>query len=277
MDTEIRQQYGSDPLAVRKTDHYKREYVKSFAEKWDELIDWERRAEGEGDFFIQQLAERGANRVLDLSTGTGFHSVRLLQEGFDVVSADGSSEMLAVAFRNAKRHGFILRTVHTDWRMLSRDVDGQFDAAVCLGNSFTHLFDEKDRRKALAEYYSVLSHDGVLIIDQRNYDAILDDGYSCKHTYHYCGEEVTAEPEYVDDGLARFKYSFPDDSEYHLNMYPLRREYLRRLLEEAGFMKVTTFGDYQAAFKEDDIDFYTHVAEKWHGGNGNGNGRGNGS
>lgn len=263
MKTKAEQTFGPDPLAVRDTDHYQEEYVPGFAEKWDELIDWEKRAEGEGDFFIRMLKEKGAARVLDVATGTGFHSVRLLQAGFDVVSADGSPEMLSVAFNNAKKHGFILRAVHSDWRTLSRDVSGAFDAVVCLGNSFTHLFDEKDRRKALAEYYSMLAHDGVLIIDQRNYDAMLDDGFTCKHIYHYCGSTVTAEPEHLDEGLARFRYSFADNSEFHLNMYPLRKAYLRRLLEEAGFQNVSTYGDYKSNYREEDSDFYTHVAEKW--------------
>lgn len=262
MNTLTEQVFGEDPTAIRETDHYQYEYVMTFAEKWDELIDWDRRAEGEGDFFIRMLQERGIQRVLDVATGTGFHSVRLLNAGFDVVSADGSAEMLSVAFRNAQKRGFILRTAHADWRTLGRDVGGEFDAVICLGNSFTHLFDEIDRRRALAEYYAALKHDGLLIIDQRNYDAILDNGFSCKHRYHYCGRSVTAEPEYVDKGLARFRYNFGDGSEFHLNMYPLRKAYMHRLLEEAGFQTITTYGDYEADYCERDSDFFTHVAEK---------------
>ena len=88
--------------------------------KWDELIDWDARAASEGDFFINILKERGVERVLDVATGTGFHSVRLLKAGFDVTSVDGSPEMLAQAFENAKRQGFIMKTLHADWRWLSQ-------------------------------------------------------------------------------------------------------------------------------------------------------------
>lgn len=48
-----KQSFGRDPTKVRETDHYHEEYVKSFVEKWDELIDWERRWQSEGDFFIE--------------------------------------------------------------------------------------------------------------------------------------------------------------------------------------------------------------------------------
>lgn len=48
-----RQLFGEDPVQVRESDHYRLEYIQSFVEKWDELIDWEMRAESEGDFFIR--------------------------------------------------------------------------------------------------------------------------------------------------------------------------------------------------------------------------------
>lgn len=261
-DTTVKQSFGSDPVAVRETDHYQHEYIESFVDKWDELIDWDSRAESEGTFFIDILKERGAKRILDVATGTGFHSVRLIEAGFDVVSADGSPEMLVKAFENGRRRGHILRTVQADWRWLNRDVHGVFDAVICLGNSFTHLFSEHDRRKTLAEFYAALRHDGILLLDQRNYDSILDHGFSSKHKYYYCGDNVSAEPEHIDDGLARFKYSFPDGSEYHLNMFPLRKDYSRRLMQEVGFQHIETFGDFKETYKETDPDFFVHVAEK---------------
>jgi len=256
------QDYGQNPLEKRDTDHYKMEYIHSFVEKWDDLIDWDKRAEGEGDFFINILKDHGAQRVLDVATGTGYHSVQLLKHGFDVTSVDGSPDMLSKAFENANKQGFVLRTINADWRWLNRDVYGTYDAVICLGNSFTHLFSERDRRKALAEFYAVLDHDGILILDQRNYDSILDNGFSFKHTYYYCGGDVQAEPEHVDDGLARFRYEFADDSVYHLNMFPLRKDYTRRLMHEVGFQHVETLGDFQEIYRDEEPDFFVHVAEK---------------
>ncbi len=261
-DDDVRQDYGDNPVEVRETGKYKDEYVKGFVDKWDELIDWDARAASEGDFFIQELKKRGAKRVLDVATGTGFHSVRLIEAGFQVVSADGSPEMLAKAFENARRRGHILRTVQADWRWLNRDIMGKFDAVVCLGNSFTHLFEERDRRKTLAEFYACLRHDGCLVLDQRNYDSILDEGFSSKHAYYYCGDNVKAEPEHVDDGLARFRYEFPDKSVYHLNMFPLRRQYVERLMFEVGFQRVRTFADFQETYQQDNPDFFVHIGEK---------------
>ena len=256
------QDYGNKPTEVRETDKYQEEYVHSFVEKWDELIDWQARAAGEESFFIRELKKRGKKKILDVATGTGFHSVQLLEAGFEVWSADGSPNMLAKAFDNARNKGHLLSAIHADWRWLNRDVHGKFDAIICLGNSFTHLFSENDRRKALAEFYSALKHDGVLIIDHRNYDVILDKGFQSKHTYYYAGDNVKAEPEYVDDGLARFRYEFPDESVFHLNMFPLREQYVYRLLKEVGFQNIITYGDFEETYKTDTPDFFIHIAEK---------------
>jgi len=261
-DTTIKQDFGTDPIAVRESDHYQQEYIEAFVDKWDQLIDWEARAKSEGDFFLRVLKEHNAKRVLDVATGTGFHSVRLIEAGFDVTSADGSQDMLAKAFENGRKRGHLIRTVHADWRWLNKDLRESYDAIVCLGNSFTHLHDEGDRRKTLAEFYAMLKHDGVLILDQRNYDAILDNGFSSKHTYYYCGENVSAEPEYMDEGLARFRYSFPDKSTYYLNMFPVRKDYVRKLMFEVGFQTVDTYGDFKETYHDDEPDFFVHVASK---------------
>lgn len=260
------QAYGDDPLEDRETDLYRVEYIKGFVEKWDELIDWDARARSEEEFFIEVLRARGKTSVLDVATGTGFHSVRLMEAGFDVTSADGSAAMLAKAFDNGVRRGLVLKTVQADWRWLNRDTRGRYDAIVCLGNSFTHLHEEHDRRRALAEFYAALKHDGILIIDQRNYDAMLDRGYTTKHRFYYCGDRVSAEPEHIDKGLVRFKYTFADGDEYTLNMCPIRKAYMRRLLLEAGFQSVQTYGDFQESYKDSDPDFFIHVAEKTLGG-----------
>ena len=260
--TGCKQDFGKNPIKVRESDHYQHEYIEGFVDKWDELIDWDARAQSEGDFFIKVLNDYGAKRVLDVATGTGFHSIRLIEAGFDVTSADGSPEMLAKAFENGRKRGHVLRTVHADWRWASRDIKERYDAVVCLGNSFTHLFDENDRRKALAEFYTLLKHDGVLILDQRNYDSILDNGFSSKHVYYYCGDNISAEPEHVDKGLTRFVYRFPDKSKYYLNMFPLRKEYVRRLLAEVGYQSICTYGDFKETYREDDPDFFIHIADK---------------
>ena len=47
-----------------------------------------------------------------------------------------------------------LRVVEAEWTKLGESfTDERFDAVICLGNAFTHLFDEADRLKSLNEIY----------------------------------------------------------------------------------------------------------------------------
>ena len=82
--------------------------------------------------------------------------------GFDVTGADGSATRPAKAKENAERfRQDSIQLVEAEWTSLSRAFPNEkFDAIVCLGNAFTHLFEESDRRKALQEIYTLLSDDG---------------------------------------------------------------------------------------------------------------------
>ncbi len=70
---------------------YATQYSKKFVERWDDLIDWDKRKAGENGFFENLLRQHSVKSVIDVSTGSGFHAVQLKQAGFDVVATDGSS------------------------------------------------------------------------------------------------------------------------------------------------------------------------------------------
>ena len=138
------QSYGKDPLEDRDTDLYRGEYIMSFVEKWDELIDWTARAETEGQFFIDVLRARGKETVLDVAC----------RHRLPLGAADRGrlQRHLRRRFRRDARQGvperpgaraLILKTVQADWRWLNRDIQGKYDAIICLGNSFTHLHEER--------------------------------------------------------------------------------------------------------------------------------------
>jgi len=45
-------------------------------------------------------------------------------------------------------------------------------------------------------------------------------------------------------------------------MYPLRKNYMQRLMCEVGFQRVETYGDFQETYRDKDPDFFVHIAEK---------------
>ena len=120
----IEQNYGDDPLADRDSNLYRGEFVRGFVDRWDQLIDWDARAASEGRFFTDVLRAHHKHTVVDVATGTGFHSVRLSAAGFDVTSVDGSATMLAKASETATDE-LILNTRQPDRRELNSVLHGR--------------------------------------------------------------------------------------------------------------------------------------------------------
>lgn len=245
-------------------DLFKQEYTAEFADRWDELIDWEGRARSEGGFFRDILRKNGARRVLDIASGTGFHTVTLTQDGFDVTGADGSRNMLEKARENAAARGLRhIPFVQAEWTNLSRSFPGEkFDAIICLGNAFTHLFDERDRKKALAEIHGLLVDGGIAIIDHRNYDCIVDKGYDSKHRYYYVGDSVDVHPEDVNHRVLKMRYQYEDGRFFFLTMCPIRQDYVTNLLHDTGFREVERYGDFEYDYDFYAPDFIVQVAKK---------------
>lgn len=244
------------------SDLYKREYEPSFAEKWDELIGWDNRSQGEGGFFEKLLREHGCERILDAATGTGYHAVKLAQAGFDVVAADGAQTMLTVADDNIRGYGMDVPTYCADWRKLSDQIPGKFDALLCLGNAFTHLAADEDRVAAMQQFYDVLEPGGLIVIDQRNYEMILEHGYRSKHQFYYVGEGVNAFPEEVNDEFVRFRYEFPDGAAYHLTLFTITVAEMTEFLTDSGFDELETYGDFAPDWERMEADFIIHVGHK---------------
>ncbi len=253
----------ADKILVPK-DLYKEQYSPEFAGRWDELIDWQRRAEAENNFFQDILKSYGVETVLDIVCGTGYHSVTLKADGFQVTAADGAPNMLEQTRQNARRFGIDdLRIVEAEWTGLSQVFAGeQFDAVICLGNAFTHLFDEGDRIKALGEVYQLLTKDGIAIVDQRNYDAILDNGFSSKHQSYYLGKTVEVSPEDLGEDLLTMRYEYDDGEVHFLTICPIRQEYVTSLLLGAGFRSVKRYGDFAEDYELYEPDFVIQVAMK---------------
>ena len=185
--------------------------------------------------------------------------------GLDVIGADGSTRMLTRAKENARQRGFTdIRFEEAEWATLSQSFSSgnQFDAIICLGNSFTHLFEEGGRKKALKEIHSLLKTGGIAIIDQRNYDALLDKGFSSKHEHYYLGDTVSVRPVSVRHDAVELEYHYSDGETHCLTLFPIRQVHLTNLLKQAGFESVVRFGDFEQRYEFYEPDFIVQVAKK---------------
>src|SRR3546814_16648246 len=91
-------------------DTYKREYTREFVSRWDRLIGWNSRAEGENGFFERLLRRHACREVADIPAGTGFHANRLADDGFAVNASDGAEPPTQQTERHANALGENRRT-----------------------------------------------------------------------------------------------------------------------------------------------------------------------
>lgn len=101
--------------------------------------------------------------VLDLACGTGSITQLLAAQGYAVIGADQSVEMLTLAQQKCWQAG--RSPLFIQQRMQDLELHCQIDAAVCLLDSFNHLPTWRDAEKALARLAKYLRPGGSLLFD----------------------------------------------------------------------------------------------------------------
>ena len=224
---------------------------------YDRFVDWEDRLAAELPFIEQQMETAGTHRVLDAACGTGMHAIALAQKGYRVVGADLSAGMIEQARSNAAQAGADVRFEIAGFGELSVRAGEDFDALLCLGNSLPHVLTPERLAATLDDFAACLRPGGLLLIQNRNFDAVLSD------------RERWMAPQHHQEGktewlFLRF-YDFDPDGLLTFNMMRLRRERnedwrqqvasiqlwpqtqpaLTGALEETSFGDIICFGDLQ--------------------------------
>jgi glycine/sarcosine N-methyltransferase len=231
----------------------------AFSADYDRFVNWEERLAYELPFIERQLTASDAQRILDVACGTGMHAIALAQRGYQVTGVDLSSRMIERAQANAAVAGCDVRFIVAGFGGLATQVGRGFDALLCLGNSLPHLLTAEALHETLADFAAVLRPGGLLLIQNRNFDAVM------------AGRVRWMAPQAHGEGgrkwlFVRF-YDFNTDSTLTFNVVTLRCDdggkwaqqvattTLRPLLHAglastvavAGFIDVACYGDMAGA------------------------------
>jgi len=244
------------------------------------------------NFLVDLLRAKGCKRILDVACGNGVDSCMLLEEGFDVVSVDASDKMLKRAYKTRWDHRkediydkWVIE--EANWLTLPEDIEdlvGEgFDAVINMGNSFAHLPDfqgaQQDHQRAIDNFHRVIKPGGILIIDHRNYDFILDHGYASQKNIYYNSKhikDIKTSVLYVNNqpNLVTLDYEmdvaeiYPEleDSHNHfrLSYYPHRLGSFKKLLKRTfgSCAEHQVFADFKPLTEEPNPAFYIHVIQK---------------
>jgi SAM-dependent methyltransferase len=116
-------------------------------------------------------------RILDCACGTGNSYVAFSKAGFEVFGTDGSREMLSFAKKNCQSVGVSTdRLVGEPLNWIALTLEQKefknlpFDVIVNTANSFCHIPATPEyMHQALSNFYKMLNHGGLLIIDTKKY------------------------------------------------------------------------------------------------------------
>jgi SAM-dependent methyltransferase len=199
------------PIATKSEPFYD-----ALSDDYDRFVNWEARLAHELPFLERLLDEHGARRVLDAACGTGMHAIALAQRGYQTVGTDSSVGMIEQARANAAVTGVDARFVVAGFGEMAEKVSDRFDAVLCLGNSLPHVLSTGNLRDTLADFAAVLRPGGLLLIQNRNFDAVM------ANQTRWMDPQVHQE----DDKewlFVRF-YDFNSDGTLAFNMLTLQRD-----------------------------------------------------
>mgnify|MGYP000853106239 FL=1 len=190
------------------------------SQDYDRFVNWPARLSLEIPFLLKKLREIERPtplRVLDAACATGQHAIALARQGFTVAGADLSAEMIALARHNAAVSGMAVRFEPTGFSNLAATFGQEsFDALLCLGNSLPHLLTPADLRAALVDFSACLAPGGLLIIQNRNFDAVL----ATRNRWMEPQTRTEGDHEWL---FQRF-YDFEPDGLIRFNMVTLARQ-----------------------------------------------------
>ncbi len=232
----------------------------ALSQTYDRFVDWNSRLAYELPFLEQildSLPSRAGEKtaVLDVACGTGMHAIALAQRGYRAVGSDVSQSMIHQARENARQAGVEVRfEVAGFGEQTAQFGEESFDAVFCLGNSLPHLLNETEVLNALKDFYRLLRPQGVVLIQNRNFDRVLQTLQREQEPQSFRqGEQewiFIRFYDFLEDGLIRFNFltlfrrgdqDWQQDWQSSL-LKPLLATDLSCWIEQAGFSVLRLFG-----------------------------------
>ncbi len=218
------------------------------APDYDVMTGFEKRFVVERPFFRVLVERYGISTALDAGCGTGFHSLLLAQLGVQVTAVDLSQEMLKRAQLHAAAARTELQTVHSDFIHLREKLKTTFDGVFSMGNTLAHILSGSDLRLSLQTFTELLRNDGLLFIQNLNYDRILRTQEPIQSVKEQDGVTFVR---YYEFGPATIRFNIlkitrsaggPHHSLNTVELRPVLKEEIMSMLAEAGFREIRAFG-----------------------------------
>ncbi|MCK8059587.1 MULTISPECIES: class I SAM-dependent methyltransferase [unclassified Fusibacter] len=220
-------------------------------------------------FYKDIFAGKNISTVHDVSFGTGNLTACLDELQIKVSGSDLSLEMLE---RAKEKYGSKYPLYQADFRLVSKTVAEKFDCVMCTGNSLGHVPND-DIAKVVSEMDALVSGDGYIFIDSRNWDKIRRDRQRF-YTYAplFVGEERINLVQVWDHDIETitFNFLFTYEKEnkitgkdiLHETYFPFERQLLEKELEACGYSVMESGAQMNMPVEIEAADWYYILAKK---------------
>lgn len=219
----------------------------SFARVYDTFMDnvpYDEWAEEYGQIMRDYQIEDGI--VLDLGCGTGSLTVRLQEQGYDMIGVDYSMEMLEIA--REKSEGKDILYLEQDMREF--ELYGTVRAVLCVCDSINYILEPEEVIEVFSLVDNYLDPDGIFLFDFNT-----DYKYS-----QIIGDQVIAEDR--EDMSFIWDNYYDEESkinEYALSIFVREKDDLYRKYEEYHYQRGYTLDEMKSYLKEAGLVFLSAV------------------
>jgi len=139
-------------------------------ESYDLLVDWSKRLANELPLLRSLFSEIQAKNILEVACSSGWHSLQLTKEGYDVTGLDIDPGLIEVARERASKQGLNINFVVADFLAPGLHFKEEFDAIFALGNSVPLISKESSYEEVFKRMASLLRPGGVVLVHILNFE-----------------------------------------------------------------------------------------------------------
>lgn len=247
----------------------KERYAGFIARDYDIMVNWDKRFAEEFPALFGLLKKNRVRTILDVGVWTGEYTIGVAKKGVKILGLDHQKIMIEMSEKKRndlpKKIKDNVSFLLTDYSDFSSKINNKYDAAICMGNSLPYipvslqtLFDQiskslKDKNAVIV--LQLLNFEKILKLKNRLLSFIIQksrEGDRKEHLYieffdKQKGNILTHHVIIFDSDSQNWIYKGTTSVPIH----DIRRETLKKILQKAGFKKISfsgNMGEYQGEY-----------------------------
>jgi len=201
--------------------------------------------------FLKHVIPYNGARILDVGCACGDLSFALSHFGFPTWGFDFDSQMVRIAQNTKAEDAMFPVFEQLDMRLIDqRYPESYFDTVICFGNTLVHLPNDEEIKKFIDAGFKVLSEEGKLTIQILNYQHILDSKIKTlplidnEHVRFERNYDFKENVDLIDFNTKLTIKATGEEINNSVGLYPITKNKLQKLLEDAGFTEITFSGSF---------------------------------